>query len=79
MSQKSQVKLAIADYSKAIALNPDFAEAYYYRDGALLRLKKRERAKLDLAIARCMKYNSLIALDKILKDYDYAWKTLGNL
>ena len=76
------IRLNIMDINgniAAIVLNPDYAEAYYYRGGALLRLEKRERAKLDLAIARSMKYDSLIALDKILKDCNRAWKTLGNI
>ena len=78
-SQKGEVELAIKDYTKAIELKPDYAEVYYYRGGAFLRLGEREKAKSDLATARNMRSDSITALDKILQDYDRAWKTLGNL
>ena len=78
-SKKGELELAIADYTKAIELKPDFAEAYYNRGGAFLRLGEQERAEADLAIARNMGADAIAALDKILQDYDRAWKTLGNL
>lgn len=78
-SKKGELELAIEDYTQAIALKPDYAEAYYYRGGAFLRLGEREKAKLDLATARKMGMNVIIASDEIRQNYDRAWKTLGNL
>ena len=78
-SKKGELELAIADYTKAIELKPDFAEAYYYRGGAFLRLGEREKAKSDIETARNMGADAIAALDKILQDYDRAWKVLGNL
>ena len=78
-SQKGELDKAIQDYTKAIELKPDYAEAYYNRGGAFLRLGEQERAEADLAIARNMGADAIAALDKILQDYDRAWKTLGNL
>ena len=78
-AKKGEVELAIKDYTQAIALKPDYAEAYYNRGGAWLRLGEREKAKSDLATARDMGSDAITALDKILQDYDRAWKTLGNV
>ena len=78
-SRKGEFELAIKDYSKAIELRPNYADAYYYRGGAFLRLGERERAESDLTTARNMGSESITALDRILQDYDHAWKTLGNL
>ena len=78
-SKNGKLDEAIENYTKAIELKPDYAEAYYYRGGAFLRLGEREKAKSDLATARNMGSDAIIAIDKILQDYDRAWKTLGNL
>ena len=78
-SKKGELALAIKNYTKAIALKPDYAEAYYNRGGAFLRLGEREKAKSDLATARNLGSDAITAVDKILRDYDRAWKTLGNL
>lgn len=78
-SKKGEVELAIEDYTKAIGLQPDYAEAYYNRGGAFLRLGEREKAKSDLAIARHLGNEDITAVDKIIRDYDRAWKALGNL
>jgi tetratricopeptide (TPR) repeat protein len=78
-SKKGELDKAIADYTKAIELKPDYADAYYNRGGAWLRLGEREKAKSDMATAREMGSDAIIALDKILQDYDRAWKTLGNV
>ena len=78
-SKKGEVELAIEDYTKAIELKPDFAEAYYYRGGAFLRLGEPEKAKSDLVTARNLGSDTITALDKILRDYDRAWRTLGNI
>ncbi len=78
-SKKGELELAIAAYTKAIELKPDYAEAYYNRGGAFLRLGEREKAKLDIATARKMGLSIIIASDKIKQNYDRAWKTLGNI
>ena len=78
-SKKGELELAIANYTKAIEIEPDYADAYYNRGGAWLRLGKPEKAKSDLAAARHLGSEDLAALDKIMQDYDRAWKTLGNL
>ena len=78
-AKNGELKLAIENYTKAIELKPDYAEAYYYRGGAFLRLGEREKAKSDLATARDMGSDTITALDKILQDHERAWKTLGNV
>ena len=78
-SKKGELELAIKNYTKVIELQPDYAEAYYNRGGSFLRLGEREKAKSDLATARKLGSDAITALDKILQDYDRAWKTLGNL
>ena len=78
-SKKGEVELAIKNYTKAIELKPDYADAYYHRGGAFLRLGEREKAKSDLTTARNMGCEAITALDDIIRDYDRAWKTLGNL
>ena len=77
-AKNGEIELAIADYSKAIELKPDFAEAYYYRGGALLRLGEHEKVKSDLTTARKMGLDVIIASDEIRQNYDRTWKTLGN-
>ena len=78
-SKKGELELAVAAYTKAIELKPDYAEAYYYRAGAFLRLGNREKARSDIATARKMGLSIIVASDKIKQDYDRAWKTLGNI
>ena len=78
-ARKGEVDKAIEDYTKAIELDPDNSDAYYNRGGAWLRLGKQDKAKADLATARKMGMNVIIASDEIRKNYDRAWKTLGNL
>ncbi|MDE0689339.1 MAG: tetratricopeptide repeat protein [Candidatus Poribacteria bacterium] len=77
-SKKGELERAIADYTKAIELKPDYADAYYSRGGTFLRLGEREKAEVDLATARNMGADAITALDKILQDHDRAWKVLGN-
>ena len=78
-SKNDELDKAIQNYTKAIELIPDYADAYYNRGGAFLRLGEREKAKSDLAIARHLRSDDIVALDEILRDYDRAWKTLGNI
>lgn len=78
-AKKGELDKAITDYTKAIALKPDYADAYYNRGGAFLRLGEQEKAESDLTIARNMGSDAITALDEILRNYDRAWKTLGNL
>ena len=78
-SKKGELKLAIKDYTKAIALNPEYADAYYRRSRAWLRLGETEKAKSDMKTASDIGINNTTAIDEILRDYDRAWKTLGNI
>ena len=78
-AKNGALKLAIEDYTKAIELNPNYADAYYNRGGAWLRLGEPEKAKLDLATARDLGSDAITALDKILQDHERAWKILGNV
>ena len=78
-SKNGEIELAIEDWTQAIELKPDYAEAYYYRGGAWLRLENREKAEADLSVARDLGMNDIIILDKIGQDYERAWKILGNI
>ena len=78
-SKNGELDKAIQDYTKAIELKSNYTEAYYNRGGAWLRLGARKKAKSDLATARHLGSDDIIALDRILRDYDRAWKTLGNI
>ena len=77
-TKKGELERAIQDYTQAIALKPNYADAYYNRGGAFLRIGERDKAKADLETARNLGSEAITALDKILKDYDRAWKVLGN-
>lgn len=76
---KQDYKRAIADYTKAIELKSDYADAYYRRSRAWLYLGEEEKAKSDMKTASDIGINNTTAIDEILRDYDRAWKTLGNL
>ena len=78
-SKKGELELAIADYTKAIELKPDYADAYYCRSKAWLRLGEEEKAKSDMEIASKIGINIKTAINETLRNYDRAWKTLGNL
>ena len=76
---KGDYEFAIADYTRVIELEPDNADAYYRRSRAWLHLEEEERAKSDMKTASKFGINSTAAIDEILRDYDRAWKTLGNI
>lgn len=78
-SKKGEVILAIEDFTHAIKLKPDYAEAYYKRGGSWLRLKKWEKARFDLETARKMKMKVIITSDEIREKYKRAWRILGNI
>ena len=78
-SKKGEVELAIKDYTKAIELKPDYADAYYRRSKSWLHLGETEKAKADMKTASNIGINSGTALDETLRNYDRAWKILGNL
>ena len=78
-SKKGELELAIANYTRAIELKPDYADAYYSRSKAWLHLGEQEKAKSDMATASGIGINSTTASDEILRTYDRAWKTLGNI
>ena len=44
-SKKGELELAIADYTKAIELKPDYADAYYRRSKAWLHLGEKKKQK----------------------------------
>ena len=76
---KGDYERAIADYTRTIELKPDYADAYYRRSRAWLHLGEEEKAKSDMKTASDIGINNTTAIDEILRDYDRAWKTLGNL
>ena len=76
---KGDYDRAIVDYTKAIEIKPDSADAYYNRSKAWLYLGEQQKAKLDMAIASNMGINNKTAVDEVLRNYDRAWKTLGNI
>ena len=78
-SRNGDHKLAIKNYTKAIELKPDYADAYYNRSKAWLHLGEEEKAKADMQTASSIGINSKTALDETLRNYDRAWKTLGNI
>ena len=77
-SEKGELELAIAAYTKAIELKPDYAEAYYCRSKAWLHLGEEGKAKSDMKIASTIGINIDTALKETLRNYDRAWKILGN-
>lgn len=78
-SKNGEIELAIEDYTHAIELKPDYADAYYYRGGAWLRLGEWEKARSDLQTARKMEMDVIVASDEIRQKYERAWKTLGKI
>ena len=61
-AKNGEIELAIADYSKAIELNPDYAEAYHYRGEAY-----RDKGDLKNAIAD---YTQMVVLKpKVAESY----------
>ena len=50
--KKGDFNNAIADYSKAIEIKPDYAEAYYNRNLIWLANKNWGKARADLPLAR---------------------------
>ncbi len=78
-SKKGEVDLAIEDYTKAIELKPDYADAHYYRSKAWLQIGEEEKAKSDMKTANEIGININTAIDELLHRYDRAWKTLGNI
>ena len=78
-SKNGELDKAIKDYTKAIELKPDYADAYYNRSKAWLHLGETEKAKSDMAAASSIGINSTTASKEILRNYDPAWKTLGNI
>lgn len=78
-SKKGELEPAIKNYTKAIELKPDYADAFYNRSKTWLRLGETEKAKSDMAAASSIGINSTTASKEILRNYDRAWKTLGNI
>lgn len=78
-SKKGELELAIENYTKAIELKPDYADAFYNRSKTWLHLGEQEKAKSDMAAASSIGINSTTASEEILRNYDRAWKILGNI
>ena len=76
---KGDYDRAIVDYTKAIEIKPDSADAYYNRSKAWLYLGEQQKAKSDMTIASKIGINNSTALNEVLRNYDRAWKTLGNI
>ena len=76
---KGDYERAIADYTRVIELEPDNADAYYHRSKTWLHLGETEKAKSDMEVASNIGINSTTASEEILRNYDRAWKTLGNI
>ena len=53
-ADKGDFDAAIQDYNTAIELNPEDVKAYYNRGEAWLHLRKWEKAKADLTVAKSM-------------------------
>ena len=51
---EGDLERAVVDYSKAIELKPDYAEAYIHRGMCWLYLKNWQEAKPDLIAAKSM-------------------------
>ena len=60
MPKKGEIDAAIQDYTKAIDLNPEDADAYYNRGEAWLHLRGWEKAKANLITAKNME-NDIVA------------------
>ena len=78
-SESGDYDCAIEDYTKAIELDPNNSDAYYRRSKAWLHLGETEKAKADMKTSSEIGINSTTALDETLRNYDRAWKALGNL
>ena len=52
--KKGDYDRAIADYNKAIELNPNLAEAYNNRGTVWLHLEDWEKARFDLTVAKAI-------------------------
>ena len=78
-AKNGEFQLAIEDYTKAIELNPEYADAYYRRSKTWLHLGEVEKAKSDMKSASSIGIDSATALDETLRNYKRAWKILGNL
>ena len=78
-SKKGELKLAIENYTQAIELDPNNSDAYYKRSKAWLHLGETEKAKSDMKTASKIGINSKTAIDETLRNYERAWKVLGNL
>ncbi|MEO5810224.1 MAG: tetratricopeptide repeat protein, partial [Sphingomicrobium sp.] len=50
-ADRGELNMAIADFSRAIVLNPEYAESYYNRGIAKRRIGDAEGAKVDRARA----------------------------
>ena len=75
--ESGQFDKAIEAYSRAIELNPKYAEAYYNRGEAWLHLEQWEKAKSDLTTAKSMGINLLMAFDYLYESVQDFEQTNG--
>ena len=75
--ESGQFDKAIEAYSRAIELNPKYAEAYYNRGEAWLHLEQWENAKSDLMTAKSMGINLLMAFDYLYESVQDFEQTNG--
>ena len=74
---KCEFILAIRDYTEAVQLKPDDSLVYYDRGVAWLHQQEWEKAKVDLIIARNMKFNIITAFQDFYKNVEKCEHLIG--
>lgn len=74
---QNDLESAVQNYDRALEIDPEHADAYYWRAGAWLRLKEWKKAAADRALAVQYGSEDALAIDRIMDDYKRAWKALG--
>ena len=78
--KKGETDLAISDFTKAIEMNPRFANAYYYRGMAYSRKKEYDQSIADYTKAieinprLAVAYAERALIYYVKKEYDKAWE-----
>ena len=77
---EGEVDRAIEDWNKVIELQLDYAEAYYHRGEAWVRLQEWEKARLDLTVAKVIENENIASLRRANGDAeDFAKKYGGQM
>ena len=80
--EKREHDLAISDFTKAIEINPGFANAYFYRGRTYLRKGEHDQAISDLNKAieidpkLAVAYGERCVIYFIKKEYDKVWENI---